>query len=76
MILLFFFSFFLLIIATQIFGVVIFVLANAFFTVLDLTGKPEFLLKYKIQEDKAVPVSIIIITGTMFCSLYKLAQQI
>lgn len=27
--------------------------------VLDLTGKPAALLKYKIQEDKGVPVSPI-----------------
>lgn len=36
---------------------IIFVVANIFFAVLDLTGKPAFLLKYKIQEAKTVPVS-------------------
>ena len=44
-------------IGTQIFGVIAFVACNAFFGVVDLTGKPEFLLKYKIQEEKIVPVS-------------------
>ena len=29
-----------------------------FFTYLDLTGKPAALLKYKIQEEKGVPVSL------------------
>ena len=33
-----------------------FVIANLFFGILDLTGKPEFLLNYKIQEEKTVPV--------------------
>jgi len=32
-------------------------LSNAFLTVLDLTGKPEFLLRYKIQDEKTVPVN-------------------
>ena len=39
-------------------GAVAYVLANAFFAYVDLTGQPAFLLKYKIQEDKDVPVSI------------------
>ena len=43
-----------------------FVVANTFFMVLDLTGKPAALLKYKIQEDKGVPVSNI----TMLLSRY------
>lgn len=34
-----------------------FLAGNAFFLVLDLTGRPGFMLKYKIQEDKGVPVS-------------------
>lgn len=33
-----------------------FILSNVFFIFLDLTGKPEFLLKYKIQEEKGIPV--------------------
>ena len=37
--------------------VFVFVLVNSFFAFLDLTGKPAFLLKYKIQEAKSVPVS-------------------
>ena len=35
-----------------------FVIGNIFFVVLDLTGKPSVMLKYKIQEDKHVPVSV------------------
>lgn len=38
-------------------GFAVFVLANSFFAVLDLTGRPSFLLKYKIQEEKTIPVS-------------------
>ena len=34
----------------------VYVVVNFFFAVIDITGKPEFLLKYKIQEEKAVPV--------------------
>ena len=41
-----------------------FVVANIFFMVLDLTGKPAALLKYKIQEDKGVPVSTMAIPIT------------
>ncbi len=36
---------------------VVFVLVNSFFAFLDLTGRPAFLVKYKIQEAKALPVS-------------------
>lgn len=36
-----------------------FVVANSFFAVLDLTGRPSFLLRYKIQEEKTVPVSVL-----------------
>lgn len=36
---------------------VVFVLSNLPFALLDLTGWPSSLLKYKIQEEKAVPVS-------------------
>ncbi len=35
-----------------------YVLGNLFFLVVDLTGKPAAILKYKIQEEKHVPVSI------------------
>jgi len=38
--------------------VVVFVVVNLPFALLDLTGSPEFLLKYKIQDEKEVPVSI------------------
>jgi len=40
----------------------VFVVVNFFFAVVDLTGKPEFLLKYKIQEEKTVPVCKLHIT--------------
>ncbi|XP_064404712.1 fatty acid hydroxylase domain-containing protein 2-like [Halichondria panicea] len=36
---------------------VVFVLVNSFFAFLDLTGRPAFLVKYKIQEAKALPVN-------------------
>ena len=41
------------------FGLAVFASANLFFAVLDLTGKPEFLLKYKMQDEKNVPVSYL-----------------
>ena len=34
----------------------VFILANVFFTFVDLTARPAFMLQYKIQEDKNVPV--------------------
>lgn len=34
-----------------------FIIGNITLTILDLTGKPAFMLKYKIQEEKHVPVS-------------------
>ena len=37
---------------------VVFFSGNFFLIFLDLTGKPAALLKYKIQEDKGVPVSV------------------
>ena len=36
-------------------------LSNAFLTVLDLTGKPEFLLRYKMQDEKTVPVCKLVL---------------
>lgn len=44
-------------IGSTLLPLVTFVAANVFLTVLDLTGKPALLLKYKIQEEKHVPVS-------------------
>lgn len=35
----------------------VFILANVFFTFVDLTARPAFMLQYKIQEDKNVPVN-------------------
>ena len=37
-----------------------FIVGNIFFLVLDLTGKPACILKYKIQEEKGVPVSVCV----------------
>ena len=45
--------------------IVAFIVGNVFFVVLDLTGKPAALLKYRIQEEKTVPVSCIFITNNM-----------
>ena len=39
----------------------VYVVVNFFFAVIDITGKPEFLLKYKIQEEKAVPVCELVV---------------
>ena len=39
----------------------VFIVVNSFFAFLDLTGKPEWLVKYKIQEAKTVPVSFRLI---------------
>ena len=36
----------------------VFILANVFFTFVDLTAWPKFMLRYKIQEDKNVPVRL------------------
>ncbi|XP_064383184.1 fatty acid hydroxylase domain-containing protein 2-like [Halichondria panicea] len=44
------------VIGVGLLGFLTFVIANIFFMVLDLTGRPEALLQYKIQEDKGVPV--------------------
>ena len=42
--------------ATLVLYNAVFILANAFFTFVDITGRPSFMLQYKIQEDKNVPV--------------------
>lgn len=47
-------------------AIIVYVASNAFFTYLDLTGKPAALLKYKIQEEKGVPVSGHAITIMLF----------
>ena len=39
------------------------ILFNVFLMFLDLTGKPAFLLRYKIQDAKEVPVSSMDYTG-------------
>jgi len=42
------------ILGSLLYSFAVFVVVNFFFAVVDLTGKPEFLLKYKIQEEKTV----------------------
>ena len=44
-------------IGSSVVPIIVYFASNAFFTYLDLTGKPAALLKYKIQEEKGVPVS-------------------
>ena len=51
--------------ATVVVSNIVFVVGNVFFAFVDLTGQPTFMLKYKIQKDKNVPVS-----GILAC--YKL----
>ena len=58
--------------ASFIEGMVVFVLSNVFFAFVDLTGMPAFLLKYKIQEEKSVPVSNVI---RSHCSIIVCNQQ-
>jgi methylsterol monooxygenase len=38
-------------------GVLFFILVNVVFGILDVTGRPRALVKYKIQEEKPVPVN-------------------
>ena len=35
---------------------------NAFLLLLDVTGRPKFLQRYKIQEEKNVPVRVFLLT--------------
>lgn len=42
---------------TNIFTFLVFWVSNIFLIVLDLTGKPAALLRYKVQPDKNIPVS-------------------
>ena len=42
---------------SSVIPMIVYLASNIFFTYLDLTGRPAALLKYKIQEEKAVPVS-------------------
>lgn len=44
---------------SPIIGVLAFLIVNLPFAFLDLTGRPRTLLKYKIQEEKPVPVSVM-----------------
>ncbi len=42
---------------SQTAGLLTFIVVNSFFAILDLTGRPEWLVKYKIQDEKTLPVS-------------------
>lgn len=44
---------------TTIYSLLIYTLANMIFLFVDLTGKPAFFKRYKIQEDKNFPVSAL-----------------
>jgi hypothetical protein len=35
-------------------------IGSAFFSLVDLTGRPAWVLQYRIQDNKQVPVSIIV----------------
>lgn len=48
--------FFLGVIGTTLYGMLVFWLSNLFLLILDVTGKPYILLRYKVQPDKNVPV--------------------
>lgn len=45
-------------VGTVVFTSAVFWLINIFFIVLDVTGKPAVLLRYKVQPDKNRPVSL------------------
>lgn len=46
----------LAIVGTNSVGLAVYWLASAFFSMVDLTGKPAWVLRYKIQDNKQVPV--------------------
>ncbi|XP_025087115.1 fatty acid hydroxylase domain-containing protein 2-like [Pomacea canaliculata] len=50
-------AFFTSVVGTVVFTSAVFWLINIFFIVLDVTGKPAVLLRYKVQPDKNRPVS-------------------
>lgn len=58
--------------ASVLSGFAVFVVANSFFAVLDLTGQPSFLLKYKIQEEKTIPVSLPADLSLYLCKVFLL----
>ena len=41
---------------TIVFLIMVFIVSNAFFIIVDLTGMPKFVQKYRIQVGKNVPV--------------------
>lgn len=44
-------------VGSSVLPLLVFLAGNSFFIFLDLTGKPAALLKYRVQEEKTVPVS-------------------
>ena len=50
-------SFLIQTVGTTIWGVLCWLSLNSFFLVVDYTGRPQWLFKYKIQEKKNNPVS-------------------
>lgn len=50
-------SFIVGVVGTNVFTFLVYWLSNAFLIMLDITGKPSALLRYKIQPEKNVPVS-------------------
>lgn len=65
-------------VGTTVVPLMTFVVGNVFFVVLDLTGKPACMLKYKIQEEKGVPVSnirrigVVCVVSSACVSMYML----
>eukprot|EP00731_Ephydatia_muelleri_P030774 Em0022g288a len=53
-------------------GFVIFILANSFFAFVDVTGRPHWIRKYKIQSDKNVPVSWVAYKAAIQLALLNL----
>lgn len=47
-----------IVLGTQAITIIAFWTANLLFMLLDLSGRPQYLHKYKIQEEKNVPVSL------------------
>lgn len=64
------------------FGFLVFWLSNAFLLLLDITGRPAALLRYKVQPDKNVPVSSFFINACLnifckpFCTVFAKSHLI
>lgn len=44
-------------IGSSVIAMFAYLLSNVFFAIVDLTGRPQWVQQYKIQEDHTVPVS-------------------